>query len=223
MQDVRTLLAGNAVWARSVIDSNPSFLPSLTRQQSPMCLWIGCSDSRVPPDTVVGAPPGTIFVHRNIANLAPPTDPSLLAVLQFAVETLRVPHIVVCGHTNCGGLTAVAQGETPGDVGRWLLPARALYDRNRTALEAIGSLRERVNHFAVLNVKAQVEALSRITHLVSAWHAGHELAVHGFMYELATGCLRDLGVSVNAPPPAPPNLAASAKDSSRASRPKDLW
>jgi carbonic anhydrase len=222
MHEIKTILAGNDIWSRSVVESNPSFLPSLARDQSPMCLWLGCSDSRVPPDTICGAPPGTLFVHRNIANLAPATDPSFRAVLQYAVTALKVPHIVVCGHSNCGGLTAVVEAAASGDVERWLAPARAVYEANRKELDSLTKLRGRVNRLAELNVQAQVQAISRAASVREAWSCNQALTLHGFMYELATGQLRDLGVSISAPHEAESTPTESpAPDDDL--RPKSLW
>ncbi len=164
-----------------------------------MCLWLGCSDSRVPPDTICGAPPGTLFVHRNIANLAPAGDASFRAVLEYAVSALKVPSIVVCGHSNCGGLTAVVEAAVSGDVERWLAPARALYEASRTELDTLSDIRGRVNRLAELNVLAQVQAISRAACVREAWHCNQTLTIHGFFYELATGQLRDLAVSISAP------------------------
>ncbi|MFG0251485.1 MAG: carbonic anhydrase [Phycisphaerales bacterium JB038] len=223
MHDINTLLASNETWSRSVVQSNPSFLPSLARGQAPICLWLGCSDSRVPPDTVCGAPPGTLFVHRNIANLAPTDDASFRAVLQYAVAALKVPHIVVCGHSNCGGLTAVVEAAASGDVERWLRPARELYEANRPELDSIADLRGRVNRLAELNVEAQVRAISRTAAAQEAWQCKQELTIHGLMYELATGQLRDLGVSISAAPQpqeAAPKSPTPAEDDLK---PKNLW
>lgn len=195
MREIDTLLASNESWANVLAQSDPSFLPRLAQGQSPLCLWLGCSDSRVPPDTLTASPPGTLFVHRNIANLALADDPSFRAVLHYAVAVLRVPHIVVCGHTNCGGLTAVVEGKAVGDVGHWLLAARDVYDAHRPEIGSISDPRARVNRFAELNVAAQVKTISESEPVTDAWREGRDLAVHGFMYDLATGLLRDLGVT----------------------------
>jgi carbonic anhydrase len=194
------IVSGNAAWDESIQKLNPSFLPELAQGQHPLCLRFGCSDSRVPPDTICGAVPGTLFVHRNIADLTSDTDPSFLAVLQYAVEALQVPHIAVCGHMNCGGLGAVLDELVTGHVGRWLMPAREVFERNRREFEVIQDRVERINRLAELNVLAQVRTIVRSPIVQRAWERRLTLTIHALLYEMETGLLRELGGAISGPP-----------------------
>jgi len=187
------LMAGNARWAAERTAEDPAFFPRLSAQQAPGFLWIGCSDSRVSANVITGLDPGEVFVHRNIANLVHPADLNCMAVLQFAVETLGVRHIVVCGHYGCGGVKAVIEGTPEGLVDHWLEPIRALCRRHRDELAALPDVAARVDRVCELNVAAQVEAVCHTPIIARARERGQALAVHGWIYGLNDGRLRDLG------------------------------
>lgn len=196
MARLQDLLDGNRRWARNVTAEDPSLFSRLGRSQAPACLWIGCSDSRVPPEQIVGAGPGELFVHRNIANLVVDSDLNCRSVLHFAVEYLKVEQIIVCGHYGCGGLQAALAGQASGSVSGWLRPARELIRKHRDQLDRLADDTRRWRRLCELNVLEQVANVSRTKVVQQAWHRGQELAVHGWIYELADGLLKDLGVSV---------------------------
>ncbi len=190
------LKANNRAWAERKTASDPGFFPRLMAQQAPDYLWIGCSDSRVPANEIVGLDPGEVFVHRNVANLAPPQDANYLSVLQFAVEILKVKHILVVGHYGCGGIAAAVDGVRRGLVDHWLHPIRELAHTRRAELAAIADGRERLDRLCELNVINQVRNVASDLFVQEAWSAGRGLSVHGWVYSLATGLVRDLEVTV---------------------------
>jgi len=196
MRRLTHLLERNAKWAARVKKSSPDFFLKLSKQQKPEYLWIGCSDSRVPANEIVGMLPGEIFVHRNIANLVVHTDLNCLSVLQYAVDVLKVKHIIVCGHYGCGGIQAAMQHKEFGLIDNWLRNIKDLYRRHQSKIDALQTERERVNRLCELNVIAQVENVCHATIVQRAWKAGQELAVHGWIYRIENGILRDLGVCV---------------------------
>jgi carbonic anhydrase len=165
---------------------------------------IGCSDSRVPANEIVGLDPGELFVHRNVANLAPPQDANYLSVLQFAVDVLKVRHILVVGHYGCGGVHASVDGKRLGLVDHWLHPIREVYAENRAELDAIAELRPRMDRLTELNVKRQVRNVVSDVFVQDAWSRGQELSVHGWVYSIASGLITDLNVTVSSPSAAPP-------------------
>jgi carbonic anhydrase len=175
------------------------FFRRLERQQAPQYLWIGCSDSRVPANQIVDMDPGQVFVHRNIANLAPPQDANYLSVLQFAVDVLKVKHILVVGHYGCGGVSAAVDGQRRGLVDHWLHPIREVYDEHRAELDAIADEQARLNRLCELNVMRQVKNVAADVFVQDAWARGQALFVHGWVYSLATGLITDLGVTVHPP------------------------
>jgi carbonic anhydrase len=193
------LKANNRAWAARKVAADPDFFRRLERQQAPRYLWIGCADSRVPANEIVGLDPGELFVHRNVANLAPPQDANYLSVLQFAVDVLKVEHILVVGHYGCGGVSAVMDGRRRGLVDHWLHPVRALYREHRPALERIGDAQARLNRLCELNVIAQVENVAADIFVREAWARGQALSVHGWIYSLADGLVNDLDVTVRNP------------------------
>ena len=197
MKEIRELLEKNRDWAGKVIRRDPDFFSRLVRQQKPEYLWIGCSDSRVPANEIVDLLPGELFVHRNIANLVVHSDMNCLSVLQYAVEFLRVKHIIVCGHYGCGGVHASTEEINHGLVDNWLCHIRDLYQREKPALETIADETDRLNRLCELNVMAQVENVANTTILRDAWKRGQSITVHGWIYDLADGLINDLGVSVN--------------------------
>jgi carbonic anhydrase len=175
------------------------FFTRLSRQQAPEYLWIGCSDSRVPANQITGLLPGEMFVHRNIANLVEHTDVNCLSVLQFAIDVLQVKHVIVCGHYGCGGVRAAMSTQPLGLIDNWLRHIRDVQLWNREELMAIEDLEARTNRLAELNVEAQVANVCHTTIVQDAWRRGQSLAVHGWIYSLADGLLRDLGLAVERP------------------------
>jgi carbonic anhydrase len=186
------LLAENARWAGERTAEDPDYFHRLTSLQAPEFLWIGCSDSRVPANVITGLEPGEVFVHRNVANLVYPADINCMSVLQFAVETLRVQHIIVCGHYGCGGVRAVVDDSQKGLVQHWLAPVRDLYRQHHAELSRLADEEARVDRVCELNVQAQVLSLCHSPIIKSAWDAGQSLTVHGWIYRLNDGRLRDL-------------------------------
>ena len=193
------LKANNRAWAARKVAADPDFFRRLERQQAPDYLWIGCSDSRVPANEIVDLDPGQLFVHRNVANLAPPQDANYLSVLQFAVDVLQVKHIMVVGHYGCGGVKAAVDGKRRGLVDHWLHPIREVYQDNRGELEAIADETRRLDRLCELNVIRQVRNVASDVFIQEAWARGQEVAVHGWVYSLANGLVNDLQVSVMGP------------------------
>ena len=189
----------NRAWAQRMLAAAPDYFKKLEAQQAPEYLWIGCSDSRVPANTIVGLDPGEVFVHRNVANLAPPQDANYLSVLQFAVDVLRVKHILVVGHYGCGGVRAAVSGERLGLVDHWLHPIREIDRAHRHELDALPDATARHNRLCELNVIQQVRNVSADVFVQDAWakEPTRELSVHGWVYSLASGLVTDLGVTVS--------------------------
>jgi carbonic anhydrase len=190
------LKANNKAWAARKVAADAGFFKRLVGQQAPKYLWIGCSDSRVPANEIVGLDPGELFVHRNVANLAPPQDANYLSVLQFAVDVLTVKHILVVGHYGCGGVAAAVDGKRRGLVDHWLHPIREVYAEHRAELEAIADERARLNRLCELNVIRQVRNVASDVFVQEAWARGQEISVHGWVYSLANGLVTDLGVTI---------------------------
>jgi carbonic anhydrase len=190
------LKANNRRWAAAKLSVDPGFFQRLAGQQSPEYLWIGCADSRVPANEIVGLDPGELFVHRNVANLAPPQDANYLSVLQFAVDVLKVRHIMVVGHYGCGGVAAAVDGRRRGLVDHWLHPIREIYAENRTELEALGD-GPRLDRLCELNVIRQVRNVASDVFVQDAWARGQDLSVHGWIYAIHDGLLTDLSVTVS--------------------------
>jgi len=193
------LKANNRAWAARMVSADADYFRRLERQQAPEYLWIGCSDSRVPATQIVDLDPGRIFVHRNVANLAPPQDANYLSVLQFAVDILRVRHILVVGHYGCGGVAAAVDGNRRGLVDHWLHPIREVRDHHRHALDAIPDAQARMDRLCELNVKRQVTNVATDVFVQEAWGRGQALHVHGWIYSLASGLVTDLNVTVGSP------------------------
>ncbi len=198
-EGVERLLQNNRQWAARVTAEDPSFFPSLSRQQSPRYLWIGCSDSRVPANEIVGLAPGELFVHRNVANIVVHTDLNCLSVLQYAVEVLRVQHVIVCGHYGCGGITAAHAGRSLGLIDNWLRHAQDVMQKHAAALAALPDAGRRIDRLCELNVAEQVLNVGRTTVMQQAWERGQQVAVHGWIYSLEDGLSRDLQVSAAGP------------------------
>jgi carbonic anhydrase len=199
MHDLRELLDNNRTWAADWKRHDPEFFQRLAAGQQPKYLWIGCADSRVPADDVVGLAPGELFVHRNIANLVNHTDLSCLSVLQYAVDTLSVEHIIVCGHYGCGGIQAALRHRSLGLIDNWLRAVRDLYARHRDELERIGDETRRLDRLCELNVHQQVANVGQTSIVQDAWKRGQNLAVHGWIYGMHDGLVRDLGLCVTGP------------------------
>ncbi|MFO7648143.1 carbonate dehydratase [Halomonas sp. 3H] len=195
-QEIEGLLDNNRAWAARVSQDDPDFFARLSRQQNPAYLWIGCSDSRVPANQIISLPPGEVFVHRNVANLVHPNDLNALSVLQYAVEVLGVRHIMVVGHYGCGGVRAAVSGGDNGMVDIWLHSVRELYSRHRASLSTL-PLDEQVDRMCELNARDQVMNLCRTKIVQHAWQRGQELAVHGWVYGLADGRVKDLDCTVS--------------------------
>ena len=191
------LKTNNRRWAAGKIEADPGFFRRLEGQQTPEYLWIGCSDSRVPANEIVGLDPGELFVHRNVANLAPPQDANYLSVLQFAVDVLKVRHVLVVGHYGCGGVAAAVDGKRRGLVDHWLHPIREVAQDHQTELDAIGNEQLRLNRLCELNVMRQVHNVITDVFLQDAWARGQDVCVHGWVYSIANGIVTDLNVTVS--------------------------
>lgn len=189
----------NLRWAAAKRTKDPDYFDKLSALQRPEYLWIGCSDSRVPANEIVGLDPGELFVHRNVANLAPPQDANYLSVLQFAVEVLKVKHILVVGHYGCGGVAAAVDGRRRGLVDHWLHPIREVAHDHRQALAAIPDGGARLDRLCELNVVRQVRNVASDVFVQEAWGRGQPLVVHGWVYALSSGLVTDLGVTVARP------------------------
>lgn len=189
------LFESNREWVQRIRAEDPDFFRRLSHQQSPTLLWIGCSDSRVPANQIVGRAPGELFVHRNVANLVVHTDLNCLSVVQFAVDVLRVQHIIVCGHYGCGGVNAVVTQQRLGLVDNWLRHLTDVYVKHQVSLDAITDETRRVARLCELNVAEQVENLGTTTVVRDAWARGQPLVLHGWIYDVADGLLHDLEVS----------------------------
>jgi carbonic anhydrase len=196
MHPLSQLFDNNRTWAARMTAGDPDFFLRLARQQAPRYLWIGCADSRVPANDIVGLLPGELFVHRNVANLVIQTDFNCLSVMQYAVEVLKVDHIIVCGHYGCGGVRAVVEGESLGLIDNWLRSIKMVAEQHRRFLTSISDVGERVDRLCELNVAAQVASACDTTVVQNAWRRGQQLAVHGWIYRLQDGLLRDLNLCV---------------------------
>ena len=197
MTDANSLLANNRAWAKSVQAQDPTFFPRLAHQQAPRYLWIGCSDSRVPANEIVGLLPGEVFVHRNVANIVVHTDLNCLAVIQYAVDVLRVEHIIVCGHYGCGGVEAAWKGTPLGLIDNWLRHVQDIAERHRLDLATDMPEAQRVERLCELNVLEQVTHVCRTTIVQDAWKRNQPLTVHGWIYRLEDGLIRDLALTVD--------------------------
>ncbi|MEY4686515.1 MAG: Carbonic anhydrase 2 [Verrucomicrobiota bacterium] len=210
MPDLKHLFANNQTWAESVRRDRPGFFEELSRQQSPAYLWIGCADSRVPANEIVGLLPGELFVHRNIANVVVHTDLNCLSVMQFAVEVLRVRHIIVCGHYGCSGVNAALHRDRVGLADNWLQHVQDVREKHHPRLECVRSDgAARCDRLCELNVIEQVANVCRTTIVRDAWLRSQELTVHGWIYGLKDGRLRDLSCSATSPETAAANYRAA--------------
>jgi carbonic anhydrase len=198
MRSLSHLFDNNRDWAAEMTRQDPAFFSRLSGQQAPQYLWIGCSDSRVPANQIVGLPPGEMFVHRNIANVVVHSDLNCLSVMQFAVEFLRVQHIIVCGHYGCGGVTAALRGDRLGVVDNWLRHVQDVRWKHNHELDELPNDEARRRRLCELNVMEQVVNAAQTTVVRDAWARGQSLSVHGWVYALEDGLLRDLGLCIAA-------------------------
>ncbi|MFA7369701.1 MAG: carbonate dehydratase [Kiritimatiellales bacterium] len=196
MRVLNQLFENNRNWARSIVAKDPEFFKKLSNQQAPQYLWIGCSDSRVPANEIIGLAPGEVFVHRNIANMVIHTDMNCLSVIQYAVDFLKVKHIIVCGHYGCGGVEGAMDNRPQGLVDNWLRHIRDIYQKYEPTLDHITNRKRRSDKLCELNVIEQVANICHTTIVQEVWRRGQELAVHGWIYGLENGLLRDLHVCV---------------------------
>jgi carbonic anhydrase len=196
MRTLSHLFESNRLWAAEMIRQDPGFFVRLSRQQAPGYLWIGCSDSRVPANQIVGLLPGEMFVHRNVANVVVHADLNCLSTIQFAVEVLRVGHIIVCGHYGCGGVLAALRGDKLGLSDNWLRHVQDVHWKHQAQIDALATEADRHNRLCELNVIEQVVNVSQTTVARDAWARGQALAVHGWIYGIGDGLLRDLGMCV---------------------------
>jgi carbonic anhydrase len=196
MRTLGHLFESNRAWARSIREQDPEFFQKLALQQAPTYLWIGCSDSRVPANQIVGLLPGELFVHRNLANVVVHTDLNCLSVMQFAVDVLKVQHIIVCGHYGCAGVRAALCQESLGLVDNWLRHVQDVREKHETELAKLPDVNQRHNRLCELNVVEQVVNVSHTSIVRDAWRTGQPLAIHGWIYGLEDGLLRDLNRTV---------------------------
>lgn len=196
-ETIKDLLKGNETWAESIKESRPEFFEQLSAQQNPQFLWIGCSDSRVPATEITNALPGTIFVQRNLANMVVHTDSNLLSVVHFATKVLKVKHIIVCGHYGCGGVKAAMGNETFGFLDNWLMHIKDVYRLHQDELDAIKDTTEKENRFVELNIIEQVSNLAKVSFIQEEWEKSEFPYIHGWVYSLKNGRIKDLKVSMN--------------------------
>jgi len=196
--------AANRLWAAEMRKADPDYFTRLLQLQRPDILWIGCSDSRVPANMLLGRPPGDIFVHRNVANVVEHTDVNCLSVLQYAIDVLQVKHVIVCGHYGCGGVRAAMSTQPLGLIDNWLRHIRDVHLWNREELNKIEDPELRGNRLAELNVEAGVANVCHTSIVQDAWRRGHPVTVHGWIYAVADGLIRDLGIVVESADQIPP-------------------
>jgi carbonic anhydrase len=199
MRRLKPLLDNNREWARRTVEADPSFFDKLASQQSPRYLWIGCSDSRVPANQITGLAPGEVFVHRNIANVVVHSDFNCLSVIEYAVQILHVNHIIVCGHYGCGGVSAALENHKLGLIDNWLRHIRDVRQKHARVLDPIADLQQELDRLCELNVIEQTWNVCHTSIVQDAWESGHELSVHGWIYGLRDGLLRDLNLCVTGP------------------------
>jgi len=197
MRTLKNLFDNNRKWAEKIKKTDPDFFSKLSRQQTPEYLWIGCSDSRVPSNQIVDMLPGEIFVHRNIANVVIHTDLNCLSVIQFAVEVLKVKHIIVCGHYGCGGIRAALEKTSYGLLDTWLRHIKDVYRYHQEKLDAVVDEQEKLNLLCELNVIEQVANVCHTSIVQKAWKSGQDLSVHGWIYSIEDGILKNLDVCVD--------------------------
>lgn len=209
MQELAHLFENNRRWAAAMRARDAGFFARLAQQQTPHYLWIGCADSRVPANEIIGLAPGEVFVHRNVANVVVQTDLNLLSVLQFAIDLLHVEHVIVCGHYGCSGVRATMAGERVGIADNWLRQVEAVYTKHQALIGANAAEAERLDRLCEVNVLEQVVNVARTTVVQDAWARGQTLAIHGWIYGLHDGLLRDLDLTLEAPGQVVPRYRAA--------------
>jgi carbonic anhydrase len=192
----KQLLDNNKAWVESKLALDPEYFAKLAKGQSPPVLWIGCADSRVPANEIIGAQPGEVFVHRNIANMVLHTDMNMLSVLDYAVNVLKVKHVIVCGHYGCGGVKAAMGNSSIGIIDNWIRHLKDVYRFHHHELDSIGDEEQRFDRFVELNVKEQVLDLAKTSIVQAAWERKQELHIHGWVYGVGSGIIKDLNVSL---------------------------
>lgn len=192
MERIKHLLLENKAWAQGRVDVDPKFFENMAKDQRPEFLWIGCSDSRVPESEITNSTPGQIFVHRNIANMVVHTDTNFLSVLNYAVDALKVPHIIICGHYNCGGVRAAMGHMSIGIIDNWIRNIKDVYFTHRDTINLLKTENDRVNRLVEYNVMEQVKNLAHTSIIQRAWHERKAPYIHGFVYDLHSGILKDL-------------------------------
>lgn len=193
----KKILDNNKKWVEESLSKDPNFFEDLAKGQTPPLLWIGCSDSRVPANEIIGAKPGEVFVHRNIANMVVHSDMNMLSVLDYAVNVLKVKHVIVCGHYGCGGVKAAMHNDSIGIIDNWIRHIKDVYRLHHTYLDSIIDDTTRFNTFVELNVKEQVFDLAKTSIVQAAWRNGQELSLHGWIYGLNSGIVNDLKVNIS--------------------------
>ncbi|WP_338407557.1 carbonate dehydratase [uncultured Flavobacterium sp.] len=191
----KKILDNNKKWVESTLSRDPNYFKNLAQGQTPPLLWIGCSDSRVPANEIIGAKSGEVFVHRNIANMVVHSDMNMLSVLDYAVNVLKVKHVIVCGHYGCGGILAAMKNESIGIIDNWIRHIKDIYRLHKKGLDSIENETERFNKFVEFNVIEQVFDLAKTSIVQSAWRNGQELSLHGWVYGLNSGFVTDLNVN----------------------------
>ncbi|MBF2709001.1 carbonate dehydratase [Flavobacterium soyangense] len=193
----KKILENNKKWVENSLALDPNYFEDLAKQQTPPLLWIGCSDSRVPANEIVGAKPGDVFVHRNIANMVIHSDMNMLSVLDYAVNVLKVKHVIVCGHYGCGGVLAAMNNQSIGIIDNWIRHIKDIYRLHQAHLDSIEDVTDRFNAFVEVNVKEQVFDLAKTSIVQSAWKNGQDLTLHGWAYGLNSGFVTDLDVNIS--------------------------
>ena len=193
----KKILDNNKIWVAQSLEKDSEYFKDLAKGQSPPLLWIGCSDSRVPANEIIGAKPGEVFVHRNIANMVIHTDMNMLSVLDYAVNVLQVKHVIVCGHYGCGGIKAALGNDSIGIIDNWIRHIKAVYRLHSIYLDSILNADEKFNKFVEINVKEQVYDLAKTSIVQGAWRNGQQLSVHGWVYGLNSGFITDLDVNIS--------------------------
>lgn len=199
MNIIKTLLEKNREWSAQIRSTDPTFFQRIAQQQSPQSLWIGCSDSRVPATQLTGNQPGELFVHRNVANIVVHTDLNCLSVMQYAIDVLKVEHIIVCGHYGCGGVQAAFDNSEYGLIDNWLRHVQDVYAKHAEQIKLVDGVQYQMQRLCELNVIEQVVNVCQTTVVQQAWRRGQELSVYGFIYGLEDGLLRDLDMAISSP------------------------
>lgn len=197
MDDINQLMANNREWSEKMSKREEGYFEKLAAQQAPRYLWIGCADSRVPANEIIGLMPGELFVHRNVANLVYASDLNAFSVIEYSVKVLKVSHIIVCGHYGCGGVKAAMQQQSHGVIDNWLNKIRETYSRHREDIQTLSSEEQKVNRLCELNVIDQVKSVTHTTVVQDAWQNGQSLTIHGWIYGLKDGLIKDLGVRID--------------------------